>query len=110
MRDRIAAQFLTAHGLETVTVRRRSAGDVFADTTDVPALRRASTKQEHAVGGGGALAGTDTVFHLHAAALSDVPPRARDVILDASGVSYTIERVDVQTFGTRFRCDCVRKR
>lgn len=101
--DDIAGDFAAVvDNLETVTFRRRGAGDSFSDTGGVTALRRAL---ERSFGSGNsALAADSMVWHLEASDITSKPKQG-DRIKDAAEVEWVIGRVSGQTFLNRWRCE-----
>lgn len=103
--DDVASDFAeVVDGLETVTFRRRTAGDEFTDTENVRGLRR---QLERDPGSGERALPADTiVWHLYAADLTaGVKPKKGDRIKDEDDNEYVIGSVTGQGFLSRWRCE-----
>jgi hypothetical protein len=48
-------------------------------------------------------------WHLRASTLGGTPVTERGLITDTDGSVWVLQRVQYQTFGTRVRCECVRR-
>lgn len=96
--------------LELVTLRQKGIDlpVTYTDHTNITALRRALRRSEKAAKPPGTLMSVVTIrWHLNSSDL-EVIPRYQDQIVDADGVTYIIERVEVVTNQSRYQCDCFR--
>ena len=101
----IANDWQNVDQTEAVTLfRRQASGGFDAGTAVSNALRRVQQKDEQ-IG----LKAIGLVWHLWASQTGDPMPKYRDVIQDASGARWSVHLVEVQTWGTRYRCTCTKE-
>jgi len=88
-----------ADGLVPVTLVERTSGD----PTAVSAALRRTVSTREAEASGGDYTASDVVWHLPASELP-APPTVGDRIVEASGATWTILRVQQMTQDSRWRC------
>jgi hypothetical protein len=97
-------------GLELVRVRQvdPDTGETTATAYPVTALA-GDAVEENAGTEGGEVAGIESGFTLRASDVGFVP-RERDRIVDAAGVTWSIDSVSVEGRGSLYVCDATRMR
>ncbi len=108
MEPNLEGDFATIEGLSAGTYYSRTAEATFATgVTITGALKRVVAKG--VLQSGGLLVDVTVIWHITAAELGATMPRVSDVYVDADGVRWSVERVEVQTLATRYRLTCRRE-
>lgn len=104
----LASDFGTLDGLVAVTYFRRTAEDGFAVGIGVPkALKRAVTHYDQS--GVVLVSQRETVWHIPDSAVAGTPSKTGDVVQEADGTRWVVERAEQQTIATRWRLICRRE-
>lgn len=88
---------------ETVTYRTKTGEGTYTEQQVTHAKRRVEARFAEDLKGV-----KELTFHLWAAKLAGASPKRGDEIQDGGGVRWAIFRVEVQSLGQRFKCECRR--
>ena len=91
---------------ESLTLKRRTAGDTYPTSDTVTASRHVLDKRDARVGAGLVAAGT-LVFVIEAATVAS-PPRPRDKLIDGDGVEMFINFAQLIAFDKFWRVEVTR--